>query len=266
MVKIDKFDKNNGKQDILTVIKQHIERQGGKFEEDEEIDERNVWYLDTQKHQLKENDFIIRVREKLDGGYDLTIKNRNTDRNTAASYDLSNPEEKNPGFEFTDFDPKFEEDILPKERKFSESTKFKFDKMPKLDTWQDILPIYSRLKNLKIDPSDSLLKVNGCEVKETNYELGKIIFNDENKAKAEISIWESRSENRVPLIVEFSFVVKSKGSVATGNGNLEFPQSLVEQAETLYNSLQNDQIMDPETTETKTDYIYKRCKDSTTTV
>ncbi|MDQ4074489.1 MAG: hypothetical protein M3162_09350 [Thermoproteota archaeon] len=271
MVKIDKFDKHNGKQDVLTVIKQHIERQGGRFEEQEENkeDKRIVWYLDTQKHHLKDNDFTIRFREQSNASYDLTIKNRHQDRNIAGSYDLSNPEEKNPGFEFTDFDPKFEEDILPKERKFSESTKFKFDKMPKLEAWHDILPIYSNLKNLEIDPTETLLKVNGCEVKETNHEIGKIVFGDENKSKAELSIWESRSEDGVPLIVEFSFVVGSKGidsSAAADNGNLfDFPQSLVEQAETLYNSLQNDQIMDKETTETKTDYIYKRCRDGITT-
>jgi len=275
ILKADKFtDIIKDKENIINIIKSQIQKQGGIFEDTTQEDHRKVWYLDTKNFELKNNNFFLRIREKIEKneeekvkGYDVVFKNRDDDRHNALKYDLSNPK-NNPNFNYKGIGEfKFEEDILtPFRSKFSASTKLKFEpeQKPKIETWQDILSVFPKL-DLGISPTESLLLVNGVIVKEFSYELGNIKFKDENKANTEISLWyESTEEDRdfslssvAPVIVEFDIKIESK-EPSTNNGTVsnEFPSSLLEETKTFYMALQKKDIADLCAKKTKTEFVY----------
>jgi hypothetical protein len=262
MLKPDKFiDIDKGKEDILNIIKSQIQKQQGSFDDTKQDEgKRNVWYLDTQKFRIKDNNFFLRIREKLKNkevkGYNVTFKNRHKDRHTASSYDLSNPI-KDTNFEYEKFEFKFEEDILtPFDSKFSVSTKFDFKQKPKIDTWQNILSVFPKL-GISISPEEHLLQVNDFIAIEKSLELGSIIFKDGNKAKIEVSLWYLSNENTPPVIVEFDIDINSKDSLQSSGGLIDdFPPSLLDEIKTFYMEIQNKDI-DPDAKKTKTEYAYE---------
>ncbi len=148
ILKADKFiHKEKGRKKIIDILKDHFEKQEGKFMvNDKKAEKKKVWYLDTKKHELNEKyNFLLRIREEYDESgriqeYDITFKNRNSDKSEAASYDLSGFQA---GSNFKFKENKFEEDIItPFESKFSISTKFTSKKYPLLDTYKDIVDIF----------------------------------------------------------------------------------------------------------------------------
>jgi hypothetical protein len=278
ILKSDKFtDVATYKENIINLIKSQIQKQGGTFDDtSQEEDHRKVWYLDTKNFKLNNNNFLLRIREKLKNneeekvkGYDVVLKNRDDDRHNALKYDLSKPK-KNPDFNYKgEPEFKFEEDILtPFHSKYSASTKLKFEpeQKPKLETWQDILNIFSNL-DLGISSTESLLRVNGFMAKELSYELGNIVFKDGNKAKTEFSLWYEPTEedkdwsfeNKKPVIVEFDVSIEAKESSSSGNGTLsgEFPSSFLEETKTFYMELQKEDIVDLCAKKTKTEFVYE---------
>lgn len=105
ILKVNNFlDIEKGRKKINEKLKNCIEKQKGKFKvNDSNAERKRVWYLDTSNHELNTKyNFLLRVREeyydKSDNikGYDITFKNRNSDRLKAASFDLSEFDEQNP--------------------------------------------------------------------------------------------------------------------------------------------------------------------------
>ena len=281
ILKSDKFtDVATNKENIINLIKSQIQKQGGTFDDTtQEEDHRNVWYLDTKNFELNSgNNFLLRIREKLKNneeekvkGYDVVLKNRDDDRHNALKYDLSKPK-KTPNFTYKgEPEFKFEEDILtPFQSKYSASTKLKFEpeQKPKIETWQDILDVFSNLKDLGITSTESLLRVNGFMAKELSFELGNIVFKDGNKAKTGFSLWYETTEedkdwsfaNKKPVIVEFDIGIEAKESSSSGNEalSIEFPSSLLDETKTFYMELQKEDIVDlsAKKPKTKTDFAY----------
>src|SRR6476469_7311597 len=96
MLKVEIFkDKDKGIEKIINVVKSNVEDQKGTFTTDIPNNKsKKVWYLDTKNYELyKNNGLLTRVKENEDKTkYNVEFKIRNSDRNIASSYDLSNPE------------------------------------------------------------------------------------------------------------------------------------------------------------------------------
>ena len=270
-----------GKENVINTIKLQIQKQGGTFDDtDQDEDHRNVLYLDTENHVLyNEKKFFLRIRAqfKKNGDlkeYEVNLKNREEDGHKALKYDLSPQIENN--LNYKNFEFKFEEDIIiPFRSKFSASTNFESEQQPKLETWQDILNIFSNL-DLGIQSDEGLLLVNRFIAKEFSYKLGIIKFKDENIAETGISLWykmpsteESMEDNdfsldsiknKTPLIVEFDIDIKAKKS-SSDNGTVfhEFPSSLLEETEMFFRSmaLRKEDMADLCATKTKTQFVYE---------
>ena len=237
------------------VIRRLVKDQGGVFNEDGKHKKRKVWYLDTRKDEIKNNNFLLRVREEKEDDYKITLKNRHSDRYMAALYDLSKPLKTN-NMKLDEF--KFEEDIMPKfVSKFSASADLRTNDKPKLYTFEDILSLYPNLSDLGIASEDKLVKVNEFQVKEISCDLGNLVFgNDNNKAKLQLSLWYLSDKS--PAIVEFDIDLNAKIFSFDGSEILEeFPSSLLIEIHKFYMALQDEEIVDRTSPSTKTDYAYR---------
>ena len=253
-------DKEKGRKEIIDMLKNHFEKNKGKFTAiDKKAEKKKVGYLDTQTHDLnKRYNFLLWIREEYDEGgkikgYDITFKNRNSNKTEAASFDLSGFQE-NSNFKFEEH--KFEEDIItPFESKFSISTKFKSKEYPKLDTYKNITDIFPNL-NLDILENERLLKVNRVKVNEFSYDLGNIEYHDAMDGGMQLGIWYDSS--KLPIIAEFDIDVKAKDLTNSDEiQSNEFPPSKIHEINEFYMVLQGEKsIVDLDTSKTKTQYVY----------
>ena len=87
--------------------------------------------------------------------------------------------------------------------------------------------------------------------------------NDETDVEAELNLWYLSTEEETLLIVEFTFKYKATKQDKDKEMLLEkYPKKLVLGASRFYKSLQKrNDIVDLDTTQTKTDFVYKKkCK------
>jgi hypothetical protein len=253
MLKSGEFtDRDKGIRRFLEIINSQITTLNARLEEDIEQESRRTWYLDTSQYALyNNNNFLLRIREEPDE-YDITLKCRHPDRYMSAPYDLSSPVKKLKEI-------KFEEDITsPFSSKFSLSAKYEEKQMPDLNSFQKLQTIFPAINSLGIPANEDLKKVNEFEAREFSYKIGKILFPDGNKLKTEINFWYLSDEQQNALIIEFTFDYKAKDVVGSNQTLLEeFPLSLIRNADELYLSLQKENIIDLDTSKTKTEYAYQ---------
>lgn len=245
-------NEEKGRKKIIKALNNHFEKQNGKFKvDDKKAEKQKVWYLDTETHDLHAKyNFLLRIREEYDEndnikGYDITFKNRNSNKTEAASYDLSG---------FQSLKNKFEEDILtPFESKFSVSTKFKSKGYPDLNEYKNITDIFPNL-NLNISENARLIKVNGVMVNEISYDLGSIEYQDAMDGFMQLGIWYDSDKS--PIIAEFDIDVEAK-DLTDSNNFEEFPPSKISQINNFYMAFQTEGgIVDLDTSKTKTQYVY----------
>lgn len=218
-------DNEKGTVQIVDKLKDHFDKQKGKFKVNEsKAEKKKVWYLDTARHELnKKYNFLLRIREKYDKsnnvkGYDITFKNRDSDRSKASSFDLSGFKDTM-NFKFKE--SKFEEDIvIPFESKFSVSTKFESKEYPNFDTYKNIENLFPHL-DLDIFLNEELSIVNGFVVDEITFDLGSVEFHDAMDGYIQLGIWYDT--NKSPLIAELDIDVKSKDLSAEFTNSEEFP-------------------------------------------
>jgi len=247
------------------IVKSEIDMLDGKFKLDNNLnpDYRKTYYLDTDDFKLKSKNFFLRIREELNKNphkYDVTLKCRHPDRYVSGAYDLSDPH----GYKV-----KFEEDIIaPYVSKFSLSSKFENDKEPKIEDIKDLEKTFPGLSRHNID-NGKLHKVNDFVAKEISYKIGKITFadddDDDNREDHEqirtyLNFWYLPNEERVPLIVEFTFDYDSinKDAVIKGTASVEeFSLPLVRNSYEFYHALQDRRIVALDFSKTKTSFAYQ---------
>lgn len=250
------MDRKKGTHEISTIIERLVKGQGGNFKADVEEKERRTWYLDTNAYELyHNNNFLLRIRKKKNSDeYDLTLKCRHPDRYVSASYDLTSS--------VKDIEIKFEEDIVtdktnPFISKFSLSASLKRDQEPDLYTIKDLVFVFPGL-DLGIDANKTLTRVNNFEAIEIASEIGKITFAGDKTVKAELNLWYSSAEQEKPMIVEFTFNYKAKNHDEQKEMLLEeYSHTLVTRAGAFYKSLRMEDVVDLNTTKTKTDFVYQ---------
>ena len=255
-------DLNTGIKKFQQIVNFHIESLGGTF--DKEIDpkknHRRTWYLDTENFELKSKNFFFRIREEEDKGdkeYDVTLKCRHEDRYISADYDLTSSIKK-------DYEVKFEEDIIaPYVSKFSTSAQYKDNENPEIHNIGELISIFPGLHNHELKEG-KLKKVNDFEAKEISCKIGKILFDndnsqaEDNQIKTYLNLWYLPNDERIPLIVEFTFDYKTNKRKDNTDKLLmeEFPLSRIRRAYEFYHALQDSRIVDLESSKTKTCFAY----------
>ena len=275
-----KGTENEDRAIVTSAIEDAIKNQNLRFEKAlPEIREKKVWYLDTDKHELHNKKFTVRVKEKWGTiKQQATFKIRDSDKELVKSYDLFTVNQQ-PVFEIDE--QKFEEDIIAKfkkdgglgpENKFSISTELKYNEEPNLKTCNDMLRIFP---NLKLDvPQDSPLSdVNDLKVKETNYKLGEIYFKDKKKAEFGLSVWCILDKPDIdkpdivrlpPVIAEFDIDVNAKDLLPIDeNNNDVFSDPAIAEIREFYNNMSSESIVDKTNkTMTKTEFVYNYKKEN----
>ena len=282
MLQTDHFtDRKKGIKEISTVTESLIEKQGAKFEATNDYDEveRRTWFLDTNAYELYcDKKFLLRIRKKKGSGvYDVTLKCRHPDRYVCALYDLSVAEDAETKFK-NDFETKFEEDIITGKMtdgsvtsisKFSLSATLEDTEiLPDFKKIKDIVSIFPNLELGGIGSNEPLTIVNNFKATEISSKIGAITFADDDMdVVPELNLWYSPTDNEKPLIIEFTFRCKAKKQDKDKDKDNEmflekYPKKLVLGVTKFYESLQKcNNIIDLDTTKTKTDYVYqKKCK------
>ena len=120
--------------------------------------------------------------------------------------------------------------------------------------------MFPKLNGLdKVPSTESLKKVNNFEAVEVSCKIGKIVFENKKDVNAYLNLWYISNEEKVPVIVEFTYNYSAKDRDSDSNGILleEFPRSLVKEGDKLYLALQEHRIVDPDVAKTKTEYAYQ---------
>lgn len=249
------INRNEGIKKLSNILQFQLKNQNGEFEEND-IEEKNrlTRYLDTSRYDLDAKKFLFRVREEKEtNGYNVTLKCRHPDRYVSALYDLSSS--------MKNMKTKFEEDIItPFVSKFSLSAEFQDKREPKFDTIEEFRTLFPKLNGLdKVPSTESLKKVNNFEAMEVSCKIGKIVFENKKDVNAYLNLWYISNEEKVPVIVEFTYNYSAKDRDSDSNGILleEFPRSLVKEGDKLYLALQEQRIVDLDVAKTKTEYAYQ---------
>ena len=249
------INRNEGIKKLSNILQFQLKNQNGEFEEND-IEEKNrlTRYLDTSRYDLDAKKFLFRVREEKEtNGYNVTLKCRHPDRYVSALYDLSSS--------MKNMKTKFEEDIItPFVSKFSLSAEFQDKREPKFDTIEEFRTLFPKLNGLdKVPSTESLKKVNNFEAVEVSCKIGKIVFENKKDVNAYLNLWYISNEEKIPVIVEFTYNYSAKDRDSDSNGILleEFPRSLVKEGDKLYLALQEQRIVDLDVAKTKTEYAYQ---------
>jgi uncharacterized protein YjbK len=208
ILNIDRFkNREEGSEAFCKIVEYLLKQQEGKIDKQKNQEEhRKTWYIDTNTLALREQGFILRLREEDDDDdenikkYKVTLKYRSGDRYLAAAQNLASSSQE------SDF--KFEEDIMPPfTSKFSHSCSIKTKNEPIFQTMGDAINLFPGLGNFEI-PEDTPIKIVGnFKAHEIFRKAGKIKFShQETEIKACFSFWYLLEEDIIPpLIGEFSF-------------------------------------------------------------
>jgi hypothetical protein len=253
-----KLLKGNGQdRDLgLMCLKELLDKHGLIFDESSEEGEKTVWYLDTNKHELRHNGFILRLKEKTSNKKcDVTFKTRDIDKDKALTYNIENI---NPSVssEFEVEKKKFEEDIMPERTMYSLSTELEYKKDPKFSSWSEVTRIFPQLK-MDIAPDSQLTIVNGLKPLETKYKLGKISLKGIKIAGCEFSRWLIKAEGEACYLAEFDLDIDLKNLRENPEmASLNADDQVVKILDKLFDDLKVQDIFDPQGI-TKTEFIYK---------
>lgn len=222
---------------------------GGEIDEPQDKEEmRQTQYWDTPLFGLRHHGYALRLRQ--DDEYKLTLKYRGRDRYVAAERDLSSPVKSK---------SKFEEDILPSYRNFSQSTSVEEEDAPKLTIFADAINYFPGLGQLPIPAETPLQLVNNFNAYEVARWIGKLRFDETATVKVCLSFWyPSDSYSGIPLIAELSFDYDLPNRKKLKAGQLEsYPLPLVEGANSLFTALQKQSAWVDMNGTTKTAFAYE---------
>jgi hypothetical protein len=234
MLNVGRFeDRKKGTEAFRKLIEFLLDKEGGKIvpEDEKKKEERLTSYLDTPELALRQKGIALRLRDESgsDGGFQLNLKYRAADRYISAAQDISvNGEGK----------IKFEEDVIPPfVSKFSHSATIESPDSLKPKTMAEAIALFPGLASLGIDEKTKIDTIKNFEAVEIVKRLCKFQFGSTREIKASLSFWYlPGNEDSWPLVAEFSFDYDTKAGAA----ELEtYPSDLVEGANRLFNSLQN---------------------------
>ncbi|MCA9950767.1 MAG: hypothetical protein KDE48_14050 [Anaerolineales bacterium] len=268
MLKTDRFrNRNDGSNEFMDMVVSLIENQGGEVKTDFEEKERRVWYLDTPAFALRQNGYILRLRQEMEAAkqFKLTLKYRHPDRYLASETQVlaSAMAEVKYREDDDDIETKFEEDILlHSASKFAYSTSIRMNGRPNLNALADAIDIFPGLETLPIPDDTPMAKVNGFTAQEVKRESGKIDFDMKPKIKPCLSFWYLSDEaGGYPLVTEFSFdydvLDEEHERLIKHPDRLEhFPLPVVENANIFFNAIQSHLSWFDLTGSTKTAFAY----------
>jgi len=233
MLNVDRFkDRQQGVEAFSRIVGFLAGKEGGEITEPQDTEEKRITsYLDTPELALRQQGFSLRLRDETgsDGGFQVNLKYRASDRYLSASRDLSASEKGK---------PKFEEDILPPfVSKFSHSMTIKKKTTPELSSIEQVSALFPGLALLGIDGKTVVKTIKNFSAVEIVRDFCKIKFGRARAVKASLSFWYlPGNENNWPLVAEFSFDYEA---TVSENGLESYPTELVEATNRFFSALQN---------------------------
>jgi len=235
MLNADRFrDRDQGSQVFLRLIDFLIKKEGGNIIERQNKEERRrTSYLDTSELALQQRGFALRLREEAEaeGGFQINLKYRASDRYISAAQDLFSPQADK---------TKFEEDILPPfVSKFSHSCAIETNAMPDLSSMKKVTSFFPGLEKLNLDGDTAVKTVNDFKAAEVVRKLCKFQFGGPPTIKASLSFWYlTKDESDWPLVGEFSFDYDDLDGGTDGDSLENYPSQVVEGTNRFYRALQ----------------------------
>ena len=259
MLQVDRFqDREAGSKAFWNIVEFLVKKQGGevwdKQNQPKHEETRRTWYLDTTALSLRQQGFVLRVREEEDEKekYKITLKYRSPDRYISASRDMSTAATGKTKL-------KFEEDIIPPfSSKFSRSISVYEEKLPDLGDLKKVANLFPGLKKMPFDERMDVEIVNQFKAYEIFRKVAKLKFEEEPIVKAGLSFWYLLGESEeLPLVGEFSFDYDVLKNGKKDADKLEqFPITVVAGANRLFQALQKQAGWINFQATTKTAYAY----------
>ncbi len=179
---------------------------------------REVLFFDTSDFRLYNNAFILRRRQDYVNGFavgdpEIVFKFRHTDLQKAAQMDVR---PRIAG----DYRVKFKAEALPLKDQmggfrmlYSHNVEFPMTAVHQGDVMamESLLRGLPALRTLQTSPGERIELVNATAVEEILQDLGMLDFGKGVSAKADISVWRTRG-NQKQLVGEFAFQCKFKRS------------------------------------------------------
>ena len=179
---------------------------------------REVLFLDTADFRLYNNAFILRRRMDYEDGFlvgdpEIVFKFRHPDLQKAAQMDVR------PNIA-GDYQVKFKAEALPLKdgvggyrMLYSHNVEFPLSSVRQADktSMPALLKGLPALRTLQTSPDDRIELVNATAVEEVLQDLGMVDFGKGVSAKADISVWRTRGDQK-QLVGEFAFQCKFKRS------------------------------------------------------
>ena len=232
MLKVERFENLElGVKEFWGEVMALAEKQEGTIPEpdQDEIVERQTWYLDTAGFDLRtHHKFVLRLRkekrktvkgEKEKNNkrkYKVTLKYRDPIREESARQKLCVSQKVKDSVRKKDIKTKFEKDILPSKSIFSHSTSVEQKKLPDLGNINEVVAFFPGIKTLGFPGETPIETVNGFKAYELAYRVGKLDFT--GTVNACLSFWyPSEEKEGLPLAAEFSFDYDSE---VKGRNNL----------------------------------------------
>lgn len=248
MVNVDRFRERESSSLAFWQLVQFLaQKQSANVVKEQHKEEKRVtWYLDTPEFALRQQGFVMRVREesgKKGKEYKTTLKYRSGDRYISASQNVAS----SIAGKF-----KFEEDILPPFRsKFSHSNSIKTKELPDLDSIENLITLFPGLSILNLRKKTPVTMVNGLQVQEVFRKVAQLEFGKSPKVKLGLSFWYLFGQGgELPLVGEFSF------DYDDDTQSEQFPIQIVTGTNRWFQSLQKQSGWFNFNSTTKTSYAY----------
>jgi hypothetical protein len=209
---------------------------------------RQVHFLDTADHELREHDYVVRERtDQEDGSREVTLKFRHPDRFISQDRDMKPVD----GFEN---DMRVEEDIKPRfQSLFSFSSSVVVHDDQTITTFGDVTKLFPGLANELEDAQDDLALAMVGDftafkrvIKGTSFQIRR---DPEVFAECSLTLWYEDETGQHPIVAEFSVKYENAGGEDTA--------MMARRAYDTFMAIQDDlgDWIDPEST-TKTAYVY----------
>ena len=220
ILKGDRFDSVESFQQFARLAKQAAERAGVDFSrkgfKHERPRIREVLFLDTADFRLYNNAFILRRRQDYVDGFavgdpEMVFKFRHPDLQQAAEMDVR------PVLSGK-YKVKFKVEALPLKDEigslrmlYSHNVEFPMSAVhePNRNSMATLLHVLPALKHLQVSETDQVELVNATAVEEVLQDLGIVDFGKGVTAKADVSVWRTRGDQR-QLVGEFAFQIRTE--------------------------------------------------------
>lgn len=174
---------------------------------------REVHFFDTVDYDMYNSSFILRKRHRIHDGFpvdeELAFKFRHTDRELAASINVSSSRDLSSRIKFKEeilLDP---DNVGGFRSIFSHNFVAMNTRVAPRGRFADLIAVFGVLERADVDPNTEVRVVNDVHVTESSVDLAELDFGNGFRGKANVAVWRQVGSLE-PLVGEFAFQCKFK--------------------------------------------------------